>query len=175
MTSSAPSTAQSLHQTLSAPREIHLVSAFFPFLLFTASQAQVSCPPHFWSSVCLACKDPLACLPPCRSSLQKTLSTPEQQLDSLPRMSDVQNAVPAAASTPQQQPQGTPVQQNAPTPASVSGAGSGDQLVCQWQNCGDRLPSAEQLYVSNPRPLFRSQPSPLVLSASVTMCAPKRF
>jgi hypothetical protein len=61
-------------------------------------------------------------------------------------MSDVQNAVPAAASTPQQQPQGTPIQQNAPTPASVAGAGSGDQLVCQWQNCGDRLPSAEQLY-----------------------------
>lgn len=66
-------------------------------------------------------------------------------------MSDVQNAVPAAATTPQQQPQGTPIQQNAPTPASVAGAGSGDQLVCQWQNCGDRLPSAEQLYVSNAR------------------------
>jgi hypothetical protein len=52
----------------------------------------------------------------------------------------------AAASTPQQQPQGTP-QQTATTPASVSNS-SGDQLVCQWQNCGERLPSAEQLYVS---------------------------
>jgi hypothetical protein len=64
-------------------------------------------------------------------------------------MSEVQSTVPAAATTPQQQPQGTPIQQNAPTPASVAG-GSGDQLVCQWQNCGDRLPSAEQLYVSRP-------------------------
>ena len=54
----------------------------------------------------------------------------------------------AAASTPQQQPQGTP-QQTATTPASVSNS-SGDQLVCQWQSCGERLPSAEQLYVSEP-------------------------
>jgi hypothetical protein len=23
-----------------------------------------------------------------------------------------------------------------------------DQLVCQWQNCGERCPTAEQLYVS---------------------------
>ncbi|KAL6709414.1 hypothetical protein ACN47E_001821 [Coniothyrium glycines] len=60
-------------------------------------------------------------------------------------MSDVQTTAPAAATTPQQQPQGTPTQQNAPTPASVSGGG-GDQLVCQWQSCGERLPSAEQLY-----------------------------
>ena len=58
------------------------------------------------------------------------------------------NTVPATVSTPQQQPQGTPTQQNAPTPASVS-ASSGDQLVCQWQTCGERLPSAEQLYVSH--------------------------
>ena len=50
----------------------------------------------------------------------------------------------AAASTPQQQPQGTP-QQTATTPASVANS-SGDQLTCQWQNCGERLPSAEQLY-----------------------------
>jgi len=50
----------------------------------------------------------------------------------------------AAASTPQQQPQGTP-QQSAVTPASVTNS-SGDQLVCQWQSCGERLPSAEQLY-----------------------------
>lgn len=56
-----------------------------------------------------------------------------------------QAAVAAAASTPQQQPQGTP-QQTASTPASVT-ASSGDQLVCQWQSCGERLPSAEQLYV----------------------------
>lgn len=76
-------------------------------------------------------------------------------------MSEVQNTVPAAATTPQQQPQGTPIQQNAPTPASVS-AGSGDQLTCQWQNCGDRLPSAEQLYVSS---------SPSVLSDG---CIPRR-
>ncbi|KAF1829640.1 pH-response transcription factor pacC/RIM101 [Decorospora gaudefroyi] len=59
-------------------------------------------------------------------------------------MSD-QNTMPAAATTPQQQPQGTPVQQNAPTPASGAG-GSGDQLVCQWQSCGERQPTAEQLY-----------------------------
>jgi hypothetical protein len=58
-----------------------------------------------------------------------------------------QNPMPAAAATPQQQPQGTPIQQNAPTPASIAG-GSGDSLVCQWQNCGERQPSAEQLYVS---------------------------
>jgi hypothetical protein len=64
-------------------------------------------------------------------------------------MADVQNTVPAAATTPQQQPQGTPIQQNAPTPASVAGGSGGDQLVCQWQSCGERLPSAEQLYVSN--------------------------
>ncbi|KAF2738804.1 hypothetical protein EJ04DRAFT_532221 [Polyplosphaeria fusca] len=60
-------------------------------------------------------------------------------------MSDAtpQGTVPAAASTPLQA-QGTPTQANAPTPASASGAG--DQLVCQWQNCGERCPSAEQLY-----------------------------
>ncbi|KAF2845854.1 pH-response transcription factor-like protein pacC/RIM101 [Plenodomus tracheiphilus IPT5] len=58
-------------------------------------------------------------------------------------MSDPNATLPAAATTPQQQPQGTPTQQNAPTPVS---AGSGDQLVCQWQSCGERLPSAEQLY-----------------------------
>jgi hypothetical protein len=56
-----------------------------------------------------------------------------------------QAAAAAAASTPQQQ-HGTP-QLSASTPASI-GAGSGDQLVCQWQSCGERLPSAEQLYVS---------------------------
>ena len=63
-----------------------------------------------------------------------------------------QPPVPAAATTPQQQqqPMGTPTQQNAPTPASVSNS-SGDQLVCQWQSCGERLPSAEQLYVSRRR------------------------
>ncbi|KAF2183176.1 hypothetical protein K469DRAFT_668762 [Zopfia rhizophila CBS 207.26] len=51
---------------------------------------------------------------------------------------------PPAATTPQQQPQGTPQQQNAPTPASSSVPG--DQLVCQWSNCGERCPTAEQLY-----------------------------
>ncbi|KAJ4361924.1 hypothetical protein N0V83_010865 [Neocucurbitaria cava] len=60
-------------------------------------------------------------------------------------MADAQSTVPATATTPQQQPLGTPTQQNAPTPASVAQS-SGDQLVCQWQSCGERLPSAEQLY-----------------------------
>ncbi|KAF2875426.1 hypothetical protein BDV95DRAFT_561852 [Massariosphaeria phaeospora] len=55
-----------------------------------------------------------------------------------------QGTVPAAATTPQQQPQQPQTQQNPPTPASASGAG--DQLVCQWQACGERLPSPEQLY-----------------------------
>lgn len=62
-----------------------------------------------------------------------------------------QAPVPATATTPQQQPLGTPTQQNAPTPASVANS-SGDSLVCQWQACGERLPSAEQLYVSLPVP-----------------------
>ncbi|KAF1843011.1 pH-response transcription factor-like protein pacC/RIM101 [Cucurbitaria berberidis CBS 394.84] len=60
-------------------------------------------------------------------------------------MADSQSTVPATATTPQQQPLGTPTQQNAPTPASVA-TSSGDQLTCQWQSCGERLPSAEQLY-----------------------------
>lgn len=55
-----------------------------------------------------------------------------------------ENTVPATVTSPQQ-PQGTPTQQNAPTPVSAS-AGAGDQLTCQWQSCGERLPSAEQLY-----------------------------
>jgi hypothetical protein len=49
----------------------------------------------------------------------------------------------AAASTPQPQ-QGTP-QQSAATPVA---GGSADSLTCQWQTCGERCPSAEQLYVS---------------------------
>jgi len=61
-------------------------------------------------------------------------------------MSDPNATLPAAATTPQQPTQATPTQPNAPTPVS---AGSGDQLVCQWQSCGERLPSAEQLYVSH--------------------------
>jgi hypothetical protein len=60
----------------------------------------------------------------------------------------------AAANTPQQQPQGTP-QQAAATPASVVNS-SGDSLVCQWQSCGERLPSAEQLYVSQAAHLIAS-------------------
>lgn len=52
----------------------------------------------------------------------------------------------AAASTPQQT-QGTP-QLSATTPASVGASSGSDSLVCQWQSCGERLPSAEQLYVS---------------------------
>lgn len=61
--------------------------------------------------------------------------------------SEQQAPVPAAATTPQQQPMGTPTQQSAPTPASVANSGT-DSLTCQWQACGERLPSAEQLYVS---------------------------
>ncbi|KAH8719195.1 hypothetical protein GQ44DRAFT_751787 [Phaeosphaeriaceae sp. PMI808] len=34
---------------------------------------------------------------------------------------------------------------SAATPASVTNS-SGDSLTCQWQSCGERLPSAEQLY-----------------------------
>ncbi|KAF2125828.1 hypothetical protein P153DRAFT_378649 [Dothidotthia symphoricarpi CBS 119687] len=54
-------------------------------------------------------------------------------------------AAQAAATSPQQQPPDASLQQNAQTPASLSG-GACDSLVCQWQNCGERLPSAEQLY-----------------------------
>ncbi|KAH7135862.1 transcription factor PacC [Dendryphion nanum] len=57
-----------------------------------------------------------------------------------------QGTAPPSASTPvQQQPQGTPTQANAPAPAS-SASITTDQLVCQWQSCGERCPSAEQLY-----------------------------
>ncbi|KAF2817616.1 uncharacterized protein BDZ99DRAFT_431836 [Mytilinidion resinicola] len=51
---------------------------------------------------------------------------------------------PQSATTPQQQPQVLPQPQGQASPAVASGAG--DQLVCQWQNCGERCPSAEQLY-----------------------------
>jgi hypothetical protein len=75
--------------------------------------------------------------------------SPSPQQTTTSRMSEPaqsQGNVPPSVSTPQQQPLGTPTQQNAPTPASASAAG--DSLVCQWQNCGERCPSAEQLYVS---------------------------
>jgi hypothetical protein len=77
------------------------------------------------------------------------VSSLQSQIASLlPSMSEQQAPqATAAATTPQQQPMGTPTQQNAPTPASVANSG-GDQLTCQWQACGERLPSAEQLYVS---------------------------
>jgi hypothetical protein len=55
----------------------------------------------------------------------------------------------------QQQPQGTPTQPPPPAPASSSVPG--DQLVCQWQNCGERCASAEQLYVSKPTFLDNSE------------------
>jgi len=55
-----------------------------------------------------------------------------------------QNSIPPQNQAPQSQ--GTPQQQPSPNPASVST----DSLVCQWQNCGERCPSAEQLYVSPP-------------------------
>lgn len=59
-----------------------------------------------------------------------------------------------AASTPQQQHQ-QPVQQaQTPSqqqpPATPTTAGAGDSLTCQWQNCGERLSTAEALYVSIP-------------------------
>ncbi|EKG17013.1 Zinc finger C2H2-type protein [Macrophomina phaseolina MS6] len=55
-----------------------------------------------------------------------------------------------AASTPQQQHQ-QPVQQaQTPSqqqpPATPTTAGAGDSLTCQWQNCGERLSTAEALY-----------------------------
>ena len=57
------------------------------------------------------------------------------------------DATPAQAATtqppaPAQQP--TTSQQNTPNPAAAQL--STDSLVCQWQNCGERCPSAEQLY-----------------------------
>ncbi|KAF2676126.1 hypothetical protein K458DRAFT_352256 [Lentithecium fluviatile CBS 122367] len=55
--------------------------------------------------------------------------------------SQAQNTIPPQNSSAQSQ--GTPQQQQAsPNPAAVST----DSLVCQWQNCGERCPSAEQLY-----------------------------
>ncbi|KAL1639283.1 hypothetical protein SLS58_008125 [Diplodia intermedia] len=54
-----------------------------------------------------------------------------------------------SASTPQQQPQQpvaqaqTPVQPQAPATPTTGG---GDSLTCQWQNCGERLSTAELLY-----------------------------
>lgn len=126
-----------------APPAKSILSRRSPLLLFT-SQGRAF-PPRRLVKCSFACADLH------RRSCSSTFYLHNQNTHqpSLPRMSDVQNTVPAAATTPQQQPQGTPIQQNAPTPASVAGAGSGDQLVCQWQSCGDRLPSAEQLYVSN--------------------------
>lgn len=78
------------------------------------------------------------------------------------------SAAPAAApaqtaSTPQQQPQQpvaqaqTPVQQQAP--ATPTTAGGGDSLTCQWQNCGERLSTAELLYVSPQRACARARPA----------------
>ncbi|KAJ4304711.1 hypothetical protein N0V90_000238 [Kalmusia sp. IMI 367209] len=56
---------------------------------------------------------------------------------------------PAQATVPQtaapQQPVGTPTQQPAQI-STASNAGATDQLVCQWQSCGERCPTAEQLY-----------------------------
>ncbi|KAF1958394.1 hypothetical protein CC80DRAFT_490979 [Byssothecium circinans] len=49
-----------------------------------------------------------------------------------------------AAQAAAPQPQGNTSQQNTPNPAAASL--STDSLVCQWQNCGERCPSAEQLY-----------------------------
>lgn len=43
---------------------------------------------------------------------------------------------------------GTPTQQPAQIPQPSNNVGASDQLVCQWQNCGERCPTAEQLYVS---------------------------
>ena len=58
-----------------------------------------------------------------------------------------------SATTPQQQPQQpvaqaqTPVQPQAPATPTTQG---GDSLTCQWQNCGERLSTAELLYVRCP-------------------------
>lgn len=67
------------------------------------------------------------------------------------------SAAPAAqpaqtASTPQQQHQQPVAQAQTPAtsqpPATPTTAGAGDSLTCQWQNCGERLSTAEALYVS---------------------------
>ncbi|KAF9741940.1 hypothetical protein PMIN06_008218 [Paraphaeosphaeria minitans] len=55
-----------------------------------------------------------------------------------------QATVPQTAA-PQQPAIGTPTQQPAQLPQQ-SNAGATDSLVCQWQNCGERCPTAEQLY-----------------------------
>ena len=86
--------------------------------------------------------------PQSQASRQDSLTVPSR--DRYPLIMSEQNpaqgAVPAPTSTtPQQQPQGTPQQQNA-TPASNSVPQ--DQLVCQWSNCGERCQNPEQLYVS---------------------------
>ncbi|OCK81282.1 hypothetical protein K432DRAFT_20918 [Lepidopterella palustris CBS 459.81] len=52
--------------------------------------------------------------------------------------------LPSSTTPQQQQPQVPPQQQPQSAPASASVAG--DQLVCQWSNCGERCPTAEQLY-----------------------------
>lgn len=64
-----------------------------------------------------------------------------------------QTTVPQAAA-PQPAAIGTPTQQPAqiPQPPASVGGGASDQLVCQWQSCGERSPTAEQLYVSTPPP-----------------------
>jgi hypothetical protein len=59
---------------------------------------------------------------------------------------NVEPAQNAQQATTPQQPQVLPQTQGQASPTVASGAG--DQLVCQWANCGERCPSAEQLYVS---------------------------
>ncbi|CAI6333119.1 unnamed protein product [Periconia digitata] len=59
-------------------------------------------------------------------------------------MADSTPAQPATTQPPAPAQQASTSQQNTPNPAAAQL--STDSLVCQWQNCGERCPSAEQLY-----------------------------
>jgi hypothetical protein len=41
------------------------------------------------------------------------------------------------------------VQSPTQAPATATASVAGDQLTCQWTNCGERCVTAEQLYVSD--------------------------
>ncbi|KAL5116885.1 hypothetical protein ACEQ8H_005237 [Pleosporales sp. CAS-2024a] len=57
-----------------------------------------------------------------------------------------QAAAAAAAAATAPPPQPTPQPAPATPVSTVNSSGNGDNLVCQWQSCGERLPSPEQLY-----------------------------
>jgi hypothetical protein len=65
-------------------------------------------------------------------------------------MSNNENAPPGVTpngqGVPQQQPSPSQAQNNVQALAQTSVGG--DSLTCQWQNCGERCTTAEQLYVS---------------------------